>query len=101
MEKDVMQLFGGTVALQNNIVSMMTNFLGGDNAANGSLENVFQNGIPHHPMPHPPLTYHSSQVLKSHFEYAIGSFTVHISHNRFLFLSICPIIQITIMARMR
>ena len=74
MEKDVMQLFGGTVALQNNIVSMMQNFLGGDNAANGSLENVFQNGIPHHPMPHPPLTYYSSQVLKSHFEYAIGSF---------------------------
>ena len=63
MEKDVMQLFGGTVALQNNIVSMMQNFLGGDNAANGMLENVFQNGIPHPPMTHLPITYHACQVL--------------------------------------
>ena len=63
MEKDVMQLFGGTVALQNSTVSMMQNFLGGKTAANGMLENVFQNGIPHPLMPHPPITYHSSQVL--------------------------------------
>ena len=62
MEKDVMQLFGGTVALQNNIVSVMPNFLGGETAANGMLENVFQNGIPHPPMPHPTIIHHSSQV---------------------------------------
>ena len=62
MEKDVMQLFGGTVALQNNIVSMMQNFLGGETAANGMQGNVFQNGIQHPPMPHPTIIHHSSQV---------------------------------------
>ena len=72
MGKDVMELFGGTVALQNNIVSMMQNFLGGETAATGMLENVFQNGIPHLPMPHSSITHHPSQVLYSHFEYAIG-----------------------------
>ena len=63
MGKDVMQLFGGTVALQNNIVPMMQSFLGGKTAANGMQGNVFRDGIPHPPMSHPPIAHHSSQVL--------------------------------------
>ena len=63
MGKDVMQLSGETVALQNNIVSTMQNFLGGATAANGMQGNVFQNGIPHPPITHPPIIHHSSQVL--------------------------------------
>ena len=58
VRKVVMELFGVTVALQNNIVSMMQSFLGGETAANGMQENVFQNGIPH-----PPILHHSSQVF--------------------------------------
>ena len=58
VEKDVLELFGKTVGLQNNIVSMMQNFLGGETAANGMQENVFQNGIPHPPMPHPTIIHH-------------------------------------------
>ena len=87
MGKDVMQLFGGTVALQNNIVSMMQNFLGGATAANGMLENVFHNGIPHPPTLHPPITYHLSQVLYNMLLVVpTGKIVeVHISHYRFFY----------------
>ena len=64
MEKDVMQLFGGTVALQNNIVPMMQSFLGGKTAANGMQGNVFRDGIPHPPMSHPPPPRYTHQLKK-------------------------------------
>ena len=46
MERDVLEQFGKTVRLQNNIVSMMLNFLGGESAANGMKENVYRKEIP-------------------------------------------------------
>ena len=61
-----MELFGVTVALQNNIVSMMPNFLGGKNAANGMQENVFQKGIPHPLMPQSPPMPPMAYPLMSH-----------------------------------
>ena len=58
VEKDVLELFGKTVGLQNNIVSMMRSFLGGKNAANGMKEIVYRKEIPY-----PPTPYPSSQVF--------------------------------------
>ena len=63
VEKDVLELFGKTVGLQNNIVSMMLNFLGGENAANGMKENVYQKEIPYPPTPYPQMPFPSSQVF--------------------------------------
>ena len=63
VEKDVLELFGKTVGLQNNIVSIMRNFLGGKNAANGMKEIVYRKEIPYPPTPYLQMPYPSSQVF--------------------------------------
>ena len=64
VEKDVLELFGKTAGLPNNIVSMTINFLGGKNAAGGMKENVYRNEIPYPPTPYLKMPYPSSQVFQ-------------------------------------